>query len=144
MKKALIVIAFVGSSVAAFAQDKPEPLVNRDLIFDVIHICAILTITYLIASFILQLFRGSFDFRLKSKMLDRQTDENIVGKIVQSDRTNPLAAVLQWVCVLASVGIGFLLIELTEPFGLHSLAIMALCVAAGLGLYYYFASRAKK
>ena len=144
MKKALIAMAFIGSSLVAFAQDKPEPLVSRDLIFDVIHICAIITIIYLISSFILQLFRGSFDCRLKSKMLERQTDENIVGQLVQSDKPNPLNNILQWVCTLASVGVGFLVIELTQPYGLHSLAIMALSVAAGLGLYYFIVIRTKK
>ena len=42
-----------------------------------------------------------------------------------------------------AVGIGFLIIELTEPYGLHSLAIMALSIAAGLIVYYYFARRTK-
>ncbi|HTR29224.1 MAG TPA: hypothetical protein VMH27_08135 [Puia sp.] len=144
MKKAVILFAALSGSLVAFAQDKPEPLINRDFIFDLIHIAAVLLVIYLISSFFLQLARSNFDFRLKNKMLDRQTDENVVGQLVRTDKTSPLNSVLQWICTLAAVGVGFLLIEFTEPFGLHSLAIMAICVAAGLGVYYYVAKQTKK
>src|SRR5277367_1624199 len=144
MKKAFIIAAALCGSLAAYAEDKPEPLINRDFIFDLIHIIAVLLVIYLISAFILQLVRSNFDFRLKSKILERQTEENIVGQLVQPDRVNPLNTILQWICALAGVGVGFMLIEFTEPFGLHSLAIMAFSVAAGLGLYYYFVKRTKK
>ena len=144
MKKALILFAALSGSVVVFAQDKPEPLINRDFIFDLIHVAAVLLVIYLISSFFLQLARSNFDFRLKNKMLDRQTDENVVGQLVRTDKTSPQNSVLQWICTLAAVGVGFLLIEFTQPFGLHSLAIMAICVAAGLGVYYYVAKQTKK
>ena len=144
MKRVFVFAAALFGSIVAFAQDKPEPLINRDFIFDLTHIISVLLIIYLISSFILQLLRSNLDFRLKSKMLERQTDENIVGQLVRPDKVNPLNSVLQWICTLASVGAGFLLIEVTRPFGLHSLAIMAFCVAAGLGFYYYFVTRTKR
>jgi hypothetical protein len=144
MKKALIITAALGGSVAAYAQDKPEPLINREFIFDFVHIIAVLLIIYLISSFILQLVRSHFDFRLKSKLVERQTEENIVGQLVQPDKVNPLNTVMQWICTLLSVGVGFVLIQIAQPFGLHSLAIMAFCVAGGLGLYYLYAKKTKK
>ena len=144
MKKALIIAAALAGSIVANAQDKPEPLINRDFIFDLVHIIAVLLVIYFIASFILQLVRSNLDFRLKSKLIERQTDENIVGQFVRSDRVNPLNTVMQWICTLLSIGVGFVLIQITQPFGLHSLAIMAFCVAGGLGLYYLYAKRTKK
>src|SRR5580658_109041 len=144
MKKAVIIFAALSVSIAAFAQDKPEPLINREFIFDLIHIIAVLLVIYLISSFILQLVRQNFDFRLKSKILERQTEEHIVSQLVQPDKVNPLNSLLQWICTLIGVGIGFALISHTQPFGLHSLAIMAFSVAAGLGVYYFMAKRAKK
>ena len=144
MKKAFILLATLGGSLAAYAEDKPEPLINRDFFFDLIHIISVLLIIYLITSFILQLVRSNFDFRLKSKILERQTDENIVGRLVNPDRVNPLNTLMQWICTLAGVGVGFLVIEFTRPFGLHSLAIMAFCVAGGLAAYYYVAKQTKK
>ena len=98
MKKALIIIAALGGSIVAYAQDKPEPLINRDLIFDLVHICSVLLIIYLISSFILQLVRNNFDFRLKSKIVERQTDEQVVSQLVQPDKINPMNTLLQWIC----------------------------------------------
>jgi hypothetical protein len=144
MKKALIIIAALGGSIVAYAQDKPEPLINRELIFDLVHVIMFILVVYLISSFILQLVRQNFDFRLKSKILERQTEEQIVSQLVQPEKINPLNSVLQWICALVSVGVGFALINVTLPFGLHSLAIMSFSVAAGLGIYYYMAKRAKK
>jgi hypothetical protein len=144
MKKALIIIAALGGSIVAYAQDKPEPLISREFIFDLIHIIAVLLVIYLISSFILQIVRSNFDFRLKNKILERQTDEKVAGQILQPDKVNPLNTVLQWICALVAVGIGFLIIELTEPYGLHSLAIMAFSVAAGLIVYYFLGPRSKK
>ena len=69
MKKALIIIAALGGSIVAYAQDKPEPLINRDFIFDLVHIIATLLVIYLISSFILQLVRSNFDYRLKNKLV---------------------------------------------------------------------------
>ena len=144
MKKAVVFVATLCGSITAFAQDKPEPLFNREFFFDVIHIIAILLVIYLISSFILQLFRSNFDYRLKVKILERQPDETIAGQLVRHEKVNPLNTVLQWICTLTSVGLGFILIGATQPFGLHSLAIMSFCVAGGLGLYYYLVQRSKK
>lgn len=144
MKRALLFAAALCGSVVTYAQDKPEPLINREFIFDLTHIIAVLLVIYFITSFILQLLRANFEFRLKSRILERQTEENIVSQLVRPDKVNPLNTVLQWICTLVSVGIGFLLIEFAQPLGLHSLGIMAFCVAAGLGLYYYFVTRSKR
>lgn len=143
MKKALIVITALSGSIVAYAQDKPEPLINRDLIFDLVHLIMFILVVYLISSFILQLVRQNFDFRLKSKIVERQTEQQIVSQLVQPDKINPMNTLLQWICTLIGVGIGFAFISYTQPFGLHSLAIMAFSVAAGLGVYYFIAKRTK-
>jgi hypothetical protein len=143
MKKALFVLVALSGSIAAYAEDKPEPLINREFIFDLIHIIAMLLVIYLISSFIIQLERSNFDFRLKSKIMERQTQDPIVNQLVQPDKPNPYNLILQWVCAIAGVGVGFLIVDATEPYGLHSLAIMALSVAAGLIVYYFVAKRPK-
>jgi hypothetical protein len=40
--------------------------------------------------------------------------------------------------MFASIGVGLILVRLIQPFGLHSLAILAFSIAAGFGAYYYF------
>jgi|HubBroStandDraft_6_1064221.scaffolds.fasta_scaffold712112_2 hypothetical protein len=143
MKKAVIAAAILMSSIAVNAQDNQEPLISRELIFDLIHIIAVVLIIYLISSFILQLIRHNLDYRLKSRIIEKETAENIVGQLVQPDKTNPVNTLLQWFCTLLGIGIGFTIMAFTRPFGLHSLAIMAFSVAAGLGTYYLFVRRGK-
>lgn len=142
MKKAFLFVSFLAASVATYAQDKPEPLVNRDLLFNILNTCALVFVVYLIANFLVRIVRYNFDYRLKSKIVDKQTEEAIVSQLVQPEKTNTRRAILQWCCTLLGVGIGFTIMTLTEPLGLHSLAIMAFSVAAGLGTYYYFGKHA--
>ena len=143
MKKAIIAVAMLTSAIAANAEDKQEPLIDREMIFDLVHICAVVLVIYLISSFILQLIRQNLDYRLKSKIIEKQPTENVVGQLVPADKTNSVNIVLQWFCTLLGIAIGFLIMTFTQPFGLHSLAIMAFSVAAGLGIYYLFTSRNK-
>lgn len=143
MKKAFLFLAFLAVSISTYAQDKPEPLVDRGLIYDIINSISILTVVYLISAFITRIIRYNFDYRLKSKIVDRQTGEGIVSQLVQPERSDMGQTILQWFCTLLGIGIGFTIMCLTTPLGLHSLAIMAFSVAAGLGAY-YFLGRGKK
>jgi hypothetical protein len=143
MKKTVIAAAILMSSIAVKAQDNQEPLITRELIFDLIHIIAVVSIIYLISSFILQLIRHNLDYRLKSRIIEKETAENIVGQLVQPDKTNPVNTLLQWFCTLLGIAIGFTIMTFTRPFGLHSLAIMAFSVAAALGTYYLLIRRGK-
>ena len=143
MKKTILALAILVSSVAAFAQDDHAPLIDRGLVFDVINMCGIILTIYLISAFILQLLRQNFDYRLKSKIIEKGTDEHIVDKLVQPEKKDKLNTVLQWFCTLTGIAVGFLIMTFAQPFGLHSLAIMAFSVAAGLGVYYIFSRRSK-
>jgi FtsH-binding integral membrane protein len=138
MKKTLLALIILTSTVAAYAQDGHEPLIDRGLVFDLVNMCGIVLVIYLISAFILQLFRQNLDYRLKSKIVEKGTPENIVNQLIQPDKKDSRNMILQWLCTLAGICVGFILMMVTEPIGLHSLAIMALCVVAGLGGYYYF------
>jgi FtsH-binding integral membrane protein len=138
MKKTLLALAILTSTFAAYAQDAHEPLINRELVFDMINLCGIVLVIYLISAFILQLIRQNLDYRLKSKIVEKGTAENIVNQLIQPDKKESRNMILQWLCTLSGIGLGFILMVVTQPLGLHSLAIMAFCVAAGLGAYYFF------
>lgn len=146
MKKTLASLSLMVVSLASNAQDNNfEPLKDRQFIFDIVNICSILLVIYLLCNFILRLIKNSLDFKLKNKIIDKQTPEPIIGQLVQSETNQEKRKyLLQWFFVLAAIGVGFVIISLTVPFGLHSLAIMALSIAAGLGGYYYFTRNAKQ
>jgi hypothetical protein len=146
MKKTLASLSLLVISLASNAQDNNfEPLKDRQFIFDIMNICAVLLVIYLLCNFILRLIKNSLDFKLKNKIIDKQTPEPVIGQLVQSETNQEKRKyLLQWFFVLAAIGVGFIIISLTVPFGLHSLAIMALSIATGLGGYYYFTRNAEQ
>jgi hypothetical protein len=136
MKKAVIASTLLFISLASYAQDAPQPLVDRELIFDIVHVSVVLLILYMITNFILMLLKQNFDYRIKNKVIEKDTTENIVRQLVQPPKKDPRPEVLQWLFVLAGIGLGFTIMYFAKPYGIHSLAIMAFCLAAGFGGYY--------
>jgi hypothetical protein len=142
MKKiaATAIISFLAMHAQAQAQipENFDPFKSRDFLFDTLHIVTFLFGMYLITSFLLQLFRTGMNARIKNRMLDKGTEENIVRELLQPDKKENKNYILQWFFMLIAIGIAFLLLMLTGPFGIHSLAILAFSMAAGFGAYYYF------
>jgi len=140
MKTISLTVAVFLVTIAAQAQDHEnfEPFRDRDFLFDVLHISTMLIAIYLIASFILQIFKAGMTARIKNRMLDKGTEENIVKELLQPDKKENKNYILQWFFIMVAIGVAFLLLMLTSPFGLHSLAIIAFSIAAGFGAYYYF------
>ena len=138
MKKILSTTAILCFAVVARAQENFDPLKDRQLYFDILNICAVLAVIYLISSFLLQMIRNHYNFRIKNRILDKGTEENIVRQLLQPEKKENKNYILQWFCLLAAIGAGLFLVNLIRPFGLHSLAIMAFSIAAGFGAYYYF------
>jgi hypothetical protein len=140
MKKISLTAVVSLLAIAVQAQDHAnfDPFKDRDFLFDGLHISAMLIAIYLIASFILQIFRAGMTARLKNRMLDKGTEENIVKELLQPDKKENRNYILQWFFIMVAIGVAFLLLMLTSPFGLHSLAIIAFSIAAGFGAYYYF------
>lgn len=146
MKKLLLSLSVLATSVAANAQENNfEPLKDRQFIFDCLNISAIVFVIYLLSSFILRLIKQMLDFKLKNKLVDKETSEPVIAQLLQPETRNEKRKyLLQWFFILASIGIGFIIVSLSRPFGLHSPAIMALSIAAGFGTYYYFTRNVEK
>ena len=141
MKKIFVTISAIAIALSSSAQDNNnfEPFKDRQFIFDSVNICAILLVIYLLSNFILKIIRQSLDFKLRNKIIDKGTSEPIVAQILQPESNKEKRNyLLQWFFVLAAIGLGFTIMIITKPFGLHSLAIMAFSVAAGFGGYYFF------
>jgi hypothetical protein len=140
MKKTGLTVVVFFLAIAAQAQEHQnfDPFKDRDFLFDALHIGTMLIAIYLIASFILQIFKAGMTARIKNRMLDKGTEENIVRELLQPDKKEDKKYILQWFFIMVAIGIAFLLLMLTRPFGLHSLAIIAFSIAAGFGAYYYF------
>jgi hypothetical protein len=142
MKKIIFTVFSLLGAIALRAQapaaETFDPFKDRDFFFDTLHICTILFAIYLISSFILQIFRNAMSYRIRNRILDKGTEENIVRELLLPEKKDNKNYILQWFFMLTAIGVGLLLVGLTGPFGLHSLAILAFSIAAGFGAYYYF------
>lgn len=144
MKKLLFTTLILCVAFAAHAQENFNPLTDRQFYFDTLNIIGILSGLYIISSFIQRLFKQYYGYRIKNRMLDKGTEENIVKELLQPDKKDNKDYVLQWFCMLAAIGAGIFLVTWIRPFGLHSLAILAFSMAAGFGAYYYFSRQTEK
>jgi hypothetical protein len=145
MKKTIVFLSLIIAGISASAQSAPEPLLDRSLVFDIINICGVLLVVYLISNFILQMTKRNLDYRLKNKIIDKETPENIATQILQqTDKKEDRNFILQWIFVLAGIGTGVTITNFTRPVGLHSVAIIAFCVAAGFTCYYLVTRRTQK
>ena len=142
MKKTSMTLCISLLAIYSQAQDQVkenfEAFKDRDFMFDALHICATISVIYLVSYFILQIIKNAMTFRIKHRMLDKGTEENIVRELLQPDKKENKNYILQWFFMFASIGVGLILVRLIQPFGLHSLAILAFSIAAGFGAYYYF------
>jgi hypothetical protein len=143
MKKILSTATILLFVFAGQAQDNFDPLRDRQFNFDVLNICSILAVIYLISSFILQVVKQHYNFRIKNRILDKGTEENIVRELLQPDKKETRNSTLQWFFMLAAIGIGLLLVALFRPFGLHSAAILAISLAAGFGAQFWFTRKGR-
>jgi len=148
MKRQIITSSVMLASFIANAQDDFEhnfkPLRDRQFVFDAFNICAVLFVLYMVSSFILQLVKQRFDYRLKDKMVEKETAANVVNQLIQNNKKDNEQSVLQWVFVLCGIGIGFTVIYYSSPFGAHSLAIMAFSLAAVFFAYYLVTKKGRK
>jgi len=142
MKKTISTAALLCMAFALQAQDNNfDPLKDRQLYFDVLNMIGILAVIYLLTSFITMILKQHYNYRIRNRILDKGTEENIIRELLQPEKKENKNAVLQWFCMLAAIGAGLTLVALIRPFGLHSLAILAFSLAAGFGAYYYFTHR---
>ncbi len=120
-----------------------QTLLDKDLINDIHRTLAILLLFSLIAAFIVIIVKLLLDYRIKTKLIENQVPEHLATPFLRSNQQNTKNEAFKWFTLFLSIGVGFALITLFEPFGIHSIIIMALSIAAGFLGYYYFIKKSK-
>ncbi|HVV03619.1 MAG TPA: hypothetical protein VHC96_05315 [Puia sp.] len=141
MKKLITVLFTVFTLTAANAQDKFEQIVDRSFVVDAFHISATIFLLYLCFNFVLELLQRNLDHRIKSRAIAAGSSESMVGRLLDRKRKDLRRGALAWICVLLAIGLGLSIINFTLPFGLHSVAIMAFSIGAGLLAFYLISGR---
>jgi hypothetical protein len=143
MKKIITISSALMIAITASAQGNFYVLNDRDFDRDVVQIGGTLTGIFLITSFILSFIRVVLDSRVKRRMIEKGVSENIVEQFLQPTKTDGKSTAIKWFFVLASIGLGLTIINLTLPVGIHSIAIMAFSIALSFLGYFYYMKRSE-
>ncbi len=138
MKKIISLMTIIAMPFMVSAQD--NSLQNSEAF----RIFATILVIILVMAFILLTLKRIFDFRLKNKIVDNGIPENIIASILQTTPKEDGNVNIKWFAILAGLGIALIIIYYTQPLGIHSLAIMSLCLSLSFLGYYFFNKHTEK
>lgn len=139
MKKIINIAAVTATPIIANAQNNTQGI-DRETF----NACAVIFVLGLFMIFILSILKRIMDYRLKNRIVEKGIPENIASSILQTNPKENRNTNIKWFALLAGIGAGLTIIYYTLPLGIHSLAIMAFCIAAGFLGYYFFLKQSEK
>lgn len=140
MKKTINITAIIATPFVANAQNINSPAIDKEIF----NVCATIFVLGLFMIFILVILKRIMEHRLKNKIIEKGIPENIVSSILQTNPKEDRNANIKWFAILAGLGAGLTIIYYTLPLGIHSLAIMAFCIAASFLGYFFFLKRSER
>ena len=140
MKKIINIVVIVSTPIIANAQSSNTHGIDKD----VFNVSASIFTAGLFMVFILAIIKRIMDYRIKNKIVEKGIPENIASSILQTSPKENRNINIKWFCLLAGIGAALTIIYYTLPLGIHSLAIMAFCVAASFLGYYFFLKQSEK
>lgn len=139
MKKIICILSSISFPFFLNAQDG-----NTETDKEIFNICASIFTVGLFMIFILAIVKRVLDHRLKNKIVEKGIPENIIASILKTNPKEDININIKWFAILAGLGTGLSVIYFTLPLGIHSLAIMAFCIAASFLGYFLFLKRSEK
>ncbi len=140
MKKIISTAATVIAPLTLSAQDVNSAHMNME----VFNVVATIFVVGLFMVFIMNFMKRVIDFRLKRKIIEKGIPENLVSSIMQTNPKEDRNINVKWFAILAGLGVALTIINYTQPLGIHSLAILAFCIAASFLGYYFFTKQGDK
>ena len=140
MKKILSVAAIVATPFLVNAQDAGNSGIDKEIF----NICATIFVVGLFMIFILTILKRVLDHRLKNRILERGITDSVALSILQTNPNENRNVNIKWFAILAGLGAGLTIVNITRPLGIHSLAIMAFCIAISFLGYFYFLKQSEK
>lgn len=137
MKKLFVILLSLASPVMAHAQGglyEPEVFRTVSLIF----------LVGLFMWFCLAVMKRLMDNKLRNKIVDKGVPDSVVSSILKTNPKEDLNANIKWFAILMGLGVALTAIHYTLPLGIHSLAIMAFCIAASFLGYFFFLKQSDK
>jgi len=140
MKKILSLAAIVATPFLVSAQDAGNSGIDKEIF----NICATIFVVGLFMIFILTILKRVLDHRLKNRILERGITDSVALSILQTNPNENRNVNIKWFAILAGLGAGLTIVNFTRPLGIHSLAIMAFCIAISFLGYFYFLKQSEK
>ena len=137
MKKIITTLAAILIIITANAQDAEF---NRSVFNATATIVAMLCIMV----FILAIMKKIIDYRLKNKIVDKGISDSIASSILQTKPSDDRHVNIKWFSILAGLGAGLMIVNYTQPMGIHSLAIMSFSISASFLCYHLFTRQSTK
>ena len=105
---------------------------------------AVIFVVILFMVFIVNLLKIFLENRMKHKIIDKGVSESAASSLLQTTPKNDQLTTIKWVCILAGIGGGLMIVNYTQPLGIHSLATMAFSISLSFLAYYFFAKQGGK
>ena len=137
MKKIIAFAAFIFTSTIMKAQSSEGQYLDREIF----NACAVIFTVALFMIFILTILKRLLEYRLKNKIVDKGIPDSAVSSLLNLNNSENKNINIKWFSLLAGVGIGLIIVNYTQPLGIHSLAIMSLSISASYLGYYFFTRR---
>jgi len=140
MKKILISTVLLLAATCVYAQS-PDPLREEARLYEVVNTLRLLGTISVYAISILIFLKLILDHRIKEKLIEKGASEDVISKLIQPAVKGGNNVNIKWFLILAGIGVGLGLVYLSRPIGIHSLAIMSLCISVSFLGYYLFVRR---
>jgi drug/metabolite transporter (DMT)-like permease len=144
MKKLFLICGALLTCFGASAQSGLQPFYDREFNEEFVHVTGTLIGIYLFTSFFLAIIRMALDSRIKRRMIERGISETAVSQYLEPARTDRKSSAIKWFLICACSGIGLGIVNFNLPLGIHSVAIMAVCISLSFLAYYFFIQRSEK
>lgn len=140
MKKIISLLVVTTTPFTINAQNTGTVYIDKEMF----NVFATIFVVGLLMIFILAILRRVMDYRLKNKIVEKGIPETVASSILQTNPKEDRSINIKWFSILTGIGIGLTITYYTLPLGIHSLAIMAFCIAASFLGYFFFLGQSGK
>jgi hypothetical protein len=147
MKKIIITISIAtGTWTTAASQNLGDFKFQNsgDFKFEALHVVGALLTTVFIGVAILTFIKRLMDYRLKNKLIEKGAPEEVISNLLNPITADSKNITVKWFALLTGLGAGLFFVDYFQPLGIHSVAIMALSLAASFLGYSFYLNHKEK
>ena len=138
MKKIILALPLLILALPGNTQETDHIARNVQNVIEIFKICSTILVIILFMVFIVAILKMFMENRLKHKIVDKGVSDTIASSILQATPQNDKNLNIKWFAILAGIGAGLMIVNYTQPLGIHSIAIMAFSISASFLGYYFF------